>query len=181
MPSKPWGCRSSAILRPVRSVPVAGEGGHRLKRMALATAMAVVAANVWTGSPLFALWVGSRIQGSGPPKMSSIFVVAIVLAILSFALVRLLGALQVAYDDLTGQGTTVRQHTPWLRSMRGEREQYEGEKPRLTAAERILVAMVLVAVLLFEIWFFFFSSSPIDQRSGRSQLVPPPPTTPIGV
>jgi hypothetical protein len=26
---------------------------------------------------------------------------------------------------------------------------------------------VLLAYVVFEIWFFFFSSSPIDQRSGR--------------
>ena len=41
--------------------------------------MWLAAANIWTGSPLFALWVGSRLQGSGPPKMSSIAAVVIVL------------------------------------------------------------------------------------------------------
>jgi hypothetical protein len=58
--------------------------------------------------------------------------------------------------------------------MRGEREQYPGQSPRLTALERILVVMVVVAIGAFEIWFFFFSTSPIDERSGRSALPPTP-------
>jgi len=33
--------------------------------------------------------------------------------------------------------------------------------------EYILVGVVLLAYLVFELWFFFLSSSPIDQRSGR--------------
>ena len=31
----------------------------------------------------------------------------------------------------------------------------------ISAAERVVVATVLIAVLAFEIWFFFFSGSPI--------------------
>jgi hypothetical protein len=32
--------------------------------------------------------------------------------------------------------------------------------------------MVVVAFVLFEVWFFFFSGSPIDSRSGRAALEP---------
>ena len=145
-------------------------GGSRLKRLALAAAIGVLTLNVWTGSPLFALWVGSRVQGEGPPKMSAVFVVALVLAAMAFVLLRLIAILGGRYDRLTGSTATVRTHAPWLRSMRGERERYEGESPSLTAQERILVVMVIVVVAAFEIWFFFFSSSPIDQRSGRSAI-----------
>ena len=135
--------------------------------------MGVVALNIWTGSPLLGLWVGSRVQGDGPPQMHAIFVVAVVIAIVSFVLAQILARLGLAYDELTGTSPTVRQHTPWLRSMRGERPQYVGTEPRLTALERTLVIMVIVVVALFEIWFFFFSSSPIDQRTGRSQVEGP--------
>jgi hypothetical protein len=85
----------------------------------------------------------------------------------------LLGHLNRMHEALTGQTATVRQHTPWLRSMRGERPQYTGVAPTLTTLERILVAMVVTAFVAFEIWFFFFSSSPIDNRTGRSEV----PTT----
>ena len=153
------------------SAPAAPRGVRvRVKRVALAATMAVVTLNAWTGSPLLALWVGSRVQGSGPPKMASIAVVAVVLGVLSFALVKLLRRLGAMYDQLTGQSATVTQHTPWLRSMRGERERYPGMRPHLTMLERILVVMVLVVFAAFEIWFFFYSTSPIDQRSGRGAL-----------
>ena len=139
-----------------------------LKRVLLAAAITVMAINVWTGGPLLALWVGSQAQGSGPPTMTAVFVVVVTLALVSFTLVWVLGRLSRAYERMTGQEPTVRQHTPWLRSMRGERPQYEGIKPTLSTPERILVGMVVVVFVAFEIWFFFFSTSPIDNRSGRS-------------
>jgi hypothetical protein len=145
-------------------------GRSRAKRLALATAIALASLNIWTGGPAFALWVGSRVQGSGPPTMGAVFVVTIVLAGVSLGLVRLIGALQRAYDEYTGSRPSVRAHTPWLRSMRGERPVYPGEKPGLTAPERILVIVAVLAVAAFEVWFFFFSGSPIDQRSGRGEV-----------
>ncbi len=138
------------------------------KRVALSAAITVLALNVWTGGPLLALWVGSRVQGGGPPTMTAVFVVVATLALISFALVWALGRLSRAYEQMAGQAPTVRHHTPWLRSMSGERPQYEGVQPTVTTPERILVVMVVVATVAFEIWFFFFSTSPIDNRSGRS-------------
>ena len=141
-----------------------------MKRVSLASVMTLVGLNVWTGGPLLALWVGSRVQGDGPPTMGAVFVVVIVLAAVCLALAWVFGQLTRAYERLTGQAPTVRQHTPWLRSMRGERPQYASVAPTLTTPERILVAMVVIAAVIFEIWFFFFSSSPIDNRTGRSAL-----------
>jgi hypothetical protein len=132
--------------------------------------MLVVALNVWTGSPLLALWIGSRVQGSGPPKMGPIAVVVIAFAAISFALAVLLSRLGDAYDQMTGQVAQVHRHVPWLRSMRGERPQYPGQHAEVTALERTLIITVTACVLAFEIWFFFFSSSPIDQRSGRGAV-----------
>src|SRR5688500_6198243 len=84
----------------------------RAKRVCLATLIALASLNLWTGGPLFALWVGSRVQGSGPPTMAAVFVVTIVLAAVSLLLVRLIAALQRAYDEHTGRRSTVRAHTP---------------------------------------------------------------------
>jgi hypothetical protein len=136
-------------------------------RAALTAAMALVAVNIWTGSPIFALWVGSQVQGSGPPKMSSVAVVAVVLAAVSFTLVQLLAALGRRHDELTGNVSQVRTHVPWLRSMRGERPLYPGETPRITMLERVLVVTVVMATIAFQVWFLFFSGSPFDSRSGR--------------
>ena len=143
------------------------------KRIALAALLTIVGVNVWTGGPLLALWVGSRVQGSGPPTMGAVFVVVIVLGAVCVALAASFSRLSRSYQEVTGQAPTVRQHTPWLRSMRGERPQYQGVEPTLTGPERILVGMVVVAFVLFEVWFFFFSGSPIDNRTGRTALPSP--------
>jgi hypothetical protein len=131
--------------------------GNRLKRVGLLSAMALASLNAWTGSPLMAVWVGSRVQGSGPPQMGAI----------SFALVRLLRVLGNAYDRLTGRTPTIRAHTPWLRSMRDGRPHESGADTRISALDAVLVTSVLLAIAAFEIWFFFLSPSSIDGRSGR--------------
>ena len=138
-----------------------------MKRVALAAAMAVVTLNVWTGAPLLALWVGSRVQGHSQASMTGIAVVAIVLAIVCFLLLRLLRALGARYESLVGASPTVRRHVTWLRSMRGERPEYKGVAPTVTMAERIVILAVVLVFAAFEVWFFFFSTSSIDQRSGR--------------
>jgi hypothetical protein len=150
----------------------ADPGAGWAKRAALRAAMLLVAINVWTGSPLLALWIGSRVQGSGPPRMGPVFVVVVAISVFSFVLAMLLARMGNALDRMTGQVATVHQHVSWLRSMRGERPQYPGEAVHVTGLERVLVITVVLCVVAFEIWFFFFSSSPIDQRSGRSSLAP---------
>lgn len=139
------------------------------KRVVLRIAMLLVAVNVWTGSPLAALWVGSRLQGAGPPQMGPVFVVVLLIGVFSFVLAWLLTRLDAAYHGLTGQAAQVHRHVAWLRSMRGERPQYPGDAVQITALERTLVLVVVACCIAFEIWFFFFSTSPIDQRSGRGQ------------
>jgi hypothetical protein len=146
----------------------------RLKRVGLVALMVIAALNVWTGSPAFALWVGARVQGEGPLTMGTVFAVVAVFATVSLALGVALSWLGGVYDRVTGQPPAARQHVSWLRSMRGERVQYSDSPARLTALERTLVAMVVIAFVLFEIWFFFFSTSPIDQRSGRGDAGPAP-------
>jgi hypothetical protein len=141
--------------------------GLRAKRLWLVAAMTLTSLNVWTGSPLLGLWVGSRVQGSGPPQMGAIAVVAVVIAVVSGALLKLLNVINVAYDKLMGRERRKRQ-SPWLRSLRGEREDlHDPDRDQLSAVEKVAVGMVLIVVVAFEVWFFFFSSSPIDQRSGR--------------
>ncbi|HME90478.1 MAG TPA: hypothetical protein VKE49_03590, partial [Myxococcaceae bacterium] len=53
-----------------------------LKRVALAAATALVTINIWTGAPLLALWVGSRVVGKTVLSMRAVLVVVVVLALL---------------------------------------------------------------------------------------------------
>src|SRR2546430_17520222 len=92
----------------------------RIKRVMLVCLMSITTINVWTGSPLLALWVGSRVQGSGSPSMGAFAVVGLTLGAVSLALVRVLARLEAVYDRLTGRERTVPRHRPRLRSMRGE-------------------------------------------------------------
>jgi hypothetical protein len=140
----------------------------RLRRAGLVAAMTVVGMNIWTGNPLLALWVGSRAVGSTSTlTMGAVALVAVMMLVVGVGLAYLLGLLGAAYDRATGRQSTVRKHVPWLRSMGSERVEYERSREGLTAMELLLVAMLVIAVAGFEVWFFFFSTSPIDQRSGR--------------
>ena len=134
----------------------------RLRRVGLVAAMGLVSLNIWTGAPLFAVWVGSKTQhDSNQPKMGSVAVVVIVLAALCFALVRLLALLSSRYDAVVGRAPRRRrEQSPWLRSLRGERAHPTLQERPLRAIEYVLVAGVVLCAAVFEIWFFFFSGSP---------------------
>ncbi|MGN6189651.1 MAG: hypothetical protein ACTHOE_12200 [Conexibacter sp.] len=134
--------------------------GGRLQRIALAAAAAFVTVNIWTGAPLLALWVGSRAAGPSGTSMTAIGIVVVVLLVLVLALTALLTRINARYDHVAGR-TVDRRVAPWMRSMRGEREDYTREKQGTSAVERAVVVSVTVAVLIFNAWFFFFSGSPL--------------------
>ena len=148
------------------------QGAPRLKRIALVCLMALATLNVWTGGPLLALWIGSRVQGQGPPSMLAVCVAAVSLGVISYLLVRLLAWLDAVYGRAAGRSTSVRRHVPWLRSMRGERPHVQKHASELSPLEVILIVTVVVVVALFEVWFFFYSPSPIDGRTGRDRDAP---------
>lgn len=134
----------------------------RFERVALQAAMALAALNIWTGAPLLAVWVGSRVVTSSTQvTMGAVALVVVVLFASCLALVWVLSWASATYDEITGRRQTVRRHVPWLRSMRAERVNYERAKHEVTLLERMLVIMVAVVVIAFEVWFFFFSPSPI--------------------
>jgi hypothetical protein len=132
----------------------------RAQRVALAAAAAFVTVNIWTGAPLLALWVGSRAAGPTGLSMTAVGVVVIVLLVLVLVLVQLLSRINARYDRLTGR-TVDRRVSPWMRSMRSEREEYTRERQGTSAIERVVVYSVTVAVLVFNVWFFFFAGSPM--------------------
>jgi hypothetical protein len=141
----------------------------RLKRVAVVCGMTLVTANIWTGGPLLAVWIGSRVQGAGPPTMAAIGAVALSLGVISYLLVKVLAVLDDVYARASGRPSSVQRHVPWLRSMRGERPHVQKHARDLSPLEVILIVTVVVAILAFEVWFFFFSGSPIGggSSSGR--------------
>ena len=128
-------------------------------RVILAALTAILAVNLYTGAPLLAIWVGSRVQQGTQLTMGTVGVVIATLVVTVAILVYLLTRIEAAYKVLTGQPTK-RRTSPWLRSMRGDRDEDQHRRP-LNGSEKAIVAAVVVAVMAFQIWFFFFSGSPI--------------------
>jgi hypothetical protein len=130
--------------------------------MMLASAAALVSVNMWTAGPLLALWVGSQFEGwvgtrapSTGVSMKAVLVVVVVLAVLEMALALVLARVSDAYDKLIGRPHKARRTSPWLRSLRGEREKSELGKHGVSGVERVGIISVVVCVLAFEAWFFF--------------------------
>jgi hypothetical protein len=135
-----------------------GGSAQRLERVALTAAATLVSVNIWTGAPLLAVWVGSRVATSGSPSMTAIVIVLAVLGVLVFLLAIALTRLNAAYDRLTGRDVGARRTTAWLRPMAAEREHDARRREQMSPIERTVAVSVVLAVLAFEIWFFFFAS-----------------------
>ena len=134
-------------------------GGRVALRVVLAALTAILAVNLYTGAPLLAIWVGSRVQQGTQLTMGTVGVVIATLVLTVAVIVYLLTRVEAAYKHVTGQQTK-RRVSPWLRSMRGDRDEDQHRRP-LNGSEKTIVACVVIAVLAFQIWFFFFSGSPI--------------------
>jgi hypothetical protein len=130
-----------------------------LKRAGMAAATAFVAANIWTGCPLLALWIGSQAVGGQTLSMGAVGIVVVVLAVLVFAMALLLTWLNNRYDELTGR-QRVERRSAWLRSMRAESERHVSQRSGVTALERIVMVNVYVAVITLVVWYVFFASAP---------------------
>jgi len=129
------------------------------KRLLLVALMSFAAVNLFTGAPLFAIWVGSRVQGdSGGLSMTAVFVVVLVLALACWALIWALNAMGAKHDELIGRPAGRRQ-SPWMKPFNDPGGQSQGAS--LRALDKVLVAAVVLAGLAFEAWFFFFAGSSI--------------------
>jgi hypothetical protein len=125
-------------------------------RIALGILTTLVSVNLWTGGPLLALWIGSRIESAvGQLSMGAVAATVGVLIIETYVLYRALAFLTGRYNEAVGREMPRHQH-PWLKPMSGQRRAEEVKQP-LTAVERIVILTVVLAVLTFEVWFFFFA------------------------
>jgi hypothetical protein len=137
-----------------------------LKKLGLVTASALCSINMWTGAPLLAVWVGSKVQGNLKHlSMTAVFSVILVLAALVFLLAWALTWINAKYDEVSGRPAEARHTSPWLRSMRDEREVDVRQKFGISPVERVVVISVVAAVLAFEVWFFFFAGSPLSNST----------------
>jgi hypothetical protein len=136
-------------------------GVSTFKRLLLLSATTLAAINIWTGAPLLALWVGSRIVGQRALTMGSVLLVVVLLALFVTATAYTLTWLSARYDDLVHRPTGEHRTSPWMRSMRDEQKDVARARLGTTPVEWIVTASTIVAVLGLEVWFFFFAGSPL--------------------
>ena len=130
-----------------------------VKRLLLVAMMALASVNLFTGAPLFAIWVGSRVQGeSGALSMTAVFAVVVVMALVCSALVWSLNRMGAAHDALAGRPAERRQ-TPWMKPFNSGSARAQGAG--LGVLDKVLVGAVVLAGLAFEAWFFFLAGSSI--------------------
>ncbi len=130
----------------------------RLKRVLLAAATALLSVSLWTGSPLFALWVGSQAADQQALSMTAVFVVVLTLTALTLGIAAALQWLEQTYRKVAGHPLRENRVT-WLRSFNAQREPVR--KVPLSQLERITTASVYLAVTVFLVWFFVFAGSPL--------------------
>jgi hypothetical protein len=133
---------------------------NHAKRILLISLMGLAAVNLFTGAPLFAVWVGSRVQGdSGGLTMTAVFVVILVMALGCWALIWALNVMGDKHDELVGRPAGRRRQSPWMKPFNSPTARKEGVG--LRAIDKVLVCAVVLAGLAFEAWFFFFAGSSI--------------------
>jgi hypothetical protein len=135
------------------------------ERVGLGALTILIGINLWTGFPLLSLWIGSRVSGGKGLSGNAVFVVVIVLCVLLYLGVKVLTRLSAMYDHVTGRPPPKRQPAPWLRAMSAERITITRHSRRLNAIERIVIACVVLAVIMFEVWFFFFAGSSLPNTT----------------
>ena len=139
------------------------ESRHMVKRALFAAATAFLSINLWTGSPVLALWVGSQAADERELSMTPLFVVIVTLAVLTVAISVTLLWLEQRYRLLVGLPAREARLT-WLRSFNAQREPVR--QVPTSMLERIVTVVVYVAVLLLLVWFVFFAGSPLSDYAG---------------
>lgn len=124
----------------------------------MAAATAFLSINLWTGAPLLALLVGSLASAERQLSMLSLFVVLVVLAVLTAAILVALTRLDANYRELVGHPLREGRVT-WLRAFNAQREPVRLIPTSLL--ERIVTVVVYIAVIALIVWFLFFAGSSV--------------------
>jgi len=120
----------------------------------LVALMAVGSVVMWIGVPFGLIYLASKLADTPNPSMGPYLVVLIGLPIGMAVVGKGLGALNRAHTRLTG--AEVDDYRPgWTRSMRGERT----VERRGGVLDRVMIISVVVAGLVFAVWFFGFAGS----------------------
>jgi len=130
----------------------------QLRRALFAAATAFLSINLWTGAPLFSLWVGSQASDQQVLSMAAVAAVLLVLAVLTLSMLVALLWLEGRYRRLLGHPLREGRLT-WLRAFNAQSEQVR--QVPMSMVEQIVTVTVYVAVITLIVWFLFFAGSPL--------------------
>ena len=127
---------------------------------------ALAAVNIWTGSPLLAVWVGSRVVGDSGLSMGAVFLVIAVFGSTAIGLAWALGVDLGALRRVDRASACGAAHVA-VAALDARRARAGGAPPRRgLPVERVVITSVVAAVLAFEFWFFLFADGGIPSGTG---------------
>ena len=136
----------------------------RLGTTGLVVLMSIGGFAMWIATPVAWLWIGSQLTESRRPDGTLYVLVAVGILATMTVLGLLLGRLNKIHGAITGRitPTTARNsRLAWNRPMAGAEE---GRAP-VNALEVIMVFCVVIAGILFFVWFFLFAGSSLDYQT----------------
>jgi hypothetical protein len=138
--------------------------GSRLGATGLVVLMAIGGFAMWIATPVAWLWIGSQLTESRRPDGTLYVLVAVGLIGTMAILGLLLGRLNRIHGAITGRITERTLASSRLAWNRPQSASDEGRSP-VNALEVIMVACVVVAGILFFVWFFAFAGSSLDYQT----------------
>lgn len=133
--------------------------GRRAAAVAMLGVMAVGSIAMWLVVPVGWIWVASQLQHGSQPGLGPYVLVLFAVPTTMVVIAKGLGALDRAYARYTHSETTTRVRPPWLRSMRGDRDEHA--PPSVLSV--MMVGSVSLAVLCLLVWFFGFAGSSLPR------------------
>ena len=129
--------------------------GRRLLAALLIALMAIGSILLWLGIPVGWLYLVSRLVTSSRPSMGPYVLLIVGIPASMIVVGKALSKLNRVYGEVTGTTPTMRVRSPWMKSMRGERDSGR----QRTVLDAVMVWSVALALLCFGVWFFAFAGS----------------------
>jgi hypothetical protein len=129
--------------------------GRRLLAALLIALMAIGSILLWLGIPVGWLYLVSRLVKSSQPSMGPYVLLIVGIPASMIVVGKALSKLNRVYAEVTGTTSSARVRSPWMKSMRGERDSGR----QRTVLDVVMVWSVALALLCFGVWFFAFAGS----------------------
>jgi hypothetical protein len=129
--------------------------GRRLLGALLIALMAIGSVLLWLGIPVGWLYIVSRLVKSSQPSMGPYVLLIVGIPASMIVVGKGLSKLNRVYGEVMGTTSTARVRSPWMKSMRGERDSGR----QRTVLDVVMVWSVALALLCFGVWFFAFAGS----------------------